>query len=171
MFSRPRDDHTKRYLCAGRRRGHQLSILAVPVDELVAGQVLNLLTTASVRDAMLAQADASDGTSLAATLAALGAAQSRLQVLDDDYYVRGALTEGRYRSVRVKLEREIDRLHASVDAVTRRRTILHPDPRSFWAEPTSPSVARCSPWWSSASSWRRDARVWAASTSHGCRLG
>ncbi len=84
---------------------------------------------------MLAQADASDGTSLAATLAALGAAQSRLQVLDDDdYYVRGALTEGRYRSVRVKLEREIDRLHTSADAVTRRRTILHPDPRSFWAE-------------------------------------
>ena len=94
-----------------------------------------MLTTASVRDAMLAQADASDGTSLAATLAALGAAQSRLQVLDDDdYYVRGALTEGRYRSVRVKLEREIDRLHTSADAVTRRRTILHPDPRSFWAE-------------------------------------
>jgi len=134
LFSRPRDDHTKRYLCAGRRRGHQLSILAVPVDELVASQVLNLLTTASVRDAMLAQADASDGTSLAATLAAFGAAQSRLQVLDDDYYVRGALTEGRYRSVRVKLEREIDRLHTSADAVTRRRTILHPDPRSFWAE-------------------------------------
>ena len=134
LFSRPRDDHTKRYLCAGRRRGHQLSILAVPADELVAGLVLDLLTTASVREAMVARADASDGTSLAATLAALGAAQSRLQVLDDDYYVRGALTEGRYRSVRVKLEREIDRLHASADATTRRRTVLHPDPRALWAE-------------------------------------
>ncbi len=44
---------------------------------------------------MLAQADASEGTSLAATPGTLGAAESRLQVLDDDYYVRGALAEGR----------------------------------------------------------------------------
>ncbi|MGH9223743.1 MAG: hypothetical protein ACRD2W_08135 [Acidimicrobiales bacterium] len=27
MFSRPRDDHTKRYVCASRRPGHQLTIL------------------------------------------------------------------------------------------------------------------------------------------------
>jgi site-specific DNA recombinase len=134
LFSRPRDDHTKRYVCAGRRRGHQLSILAVPVDELVAVRVLDLLTTASVRDALLAQAGTIDDTSLAASLAELGAAQCRLQVLDDDYYVRGPLTEGRYRSIRVKLERQIDRLHASADAATRRRTVLHPDPRGFWSE-------------------------------------
>ena len=36
MFSRPRDDHTKRYVCAGRRPGHQLTIVAQPVDDLVA---------------------------------------------------------------------------------------------------------------------------------------
>src|SRR5439155_13920128 len=28
MLSRPRDNHTKRYVCAGRRIGHQLAILA-----------------------------------------------------------------------------------------------------------------------------------------------
>lgn len=48
----------------------------------------------------------------------LGAAQSRLQALDEDSYVRGVLAEGRYRSTRVKLERGIDRLHAVVDAGT-----------------------------------------------------
>lgn len=48
-----------------------------------------------------------------------GAAQ--LQALDDDYYVRGVLTEGRYRSIRVKLEREIVRLYAVVDAGTKWR--------------------------------------------------
>jgi hypothetical protein len=44
------------------------------------------------------------------------------------------LAEGRYRSIRVKLEREIDRLHAAVDAGTKQRIVLHPDPRAFWAE-------------------------------------
>jgi len=67
------------------------------------------------------------------TLAELGEAQSRLQGLDDDFYVRGVLAEGRYRSIRVKLEREIDRLHAAVDAGTKQRIVLHPDPRAFWA--------------------------------------
>ncbi|MDQ6947084.1 MAG: recombinase family protein [Actinomycetota bacterium] len=68
------------------------------------------------------------------TLADLGGAQSRLQALDDDFYVRGVLGEGRYRSIRVKLEREIDRLHAVVDAGTKQRIVLHPDPPAFWAE-------------------------------------
>jgi hypothetical protein len=68
------------------------------------------------------------------TLADLGGAQSRLQALDDDFYVRGVLGEGRYRSIRVKLEREIDRLHGVVDAGTKQRIVLHPDPRAFWAE-------------------------------------
>ena len=44
------------------------------------------------------------------------------------------LAEGRYKSIRVKLEREFDRLHALVDAGTQRRIVLHPDPRAFWAE-------------------------------------
>jgi hypothetical protein len=34
----------------------------------------------------------------------------------------------------LQLEREIDRLHAVVDAGTKQRLILHPDPRAFWAE-------------------------------------
>ena len=38
MFSRPRDDHPKRYVCAGRRPGHQLTIVAQPVDDLVTRQ-------------------------------------------------------------------------------------------------------------------------------------
>jgi hypothetical protein len=42
------------------------------------------------------------------------------------------LAEGRYRSIRAKLEREIDRLHALADAATRRRIVLHPDPRAYW---------------------------------------
>ena len=68
------------------------------------------------------------------TLADLGAAQSRLQALDDDFYVRGALGEGRYRSIRVKLEREIDRLHGLVDAGTKQRIVLHAYPRACWAD-------------------------------------
>ena len=70
---------------------------------------------------------------MARTLADLGSAQSRLQALDDDFYVRGVLAEGRYRAIRVKLEREIDRLHA-VDAGTKHRIVLHPNPRAFWAQ-------------------------------------
>ncbi len=134
MFARPRDDHTKRYLCAGRRRGHQLGILAEPVDEMVKGRVLGLLTTPSVREMLLAQAGAQDDRPMGRTLAALGASQARLQCLDHDFYVRGTLGEGRYRSIRVKLEREIDRLHALADAGTKQRIVLHPDPRAFWAE-------------------------------------
>ena len=68
------------------------------------------------------------------TLADLGAAQSRLQGLDDEFYVRGVLGEGRYRSIRVKLEREIDGLHGLVDAGTKQRIVLHPDHRAFWTE-------------------------------------
>jgi hypothetical protein len=70
---------------------------------------------------------------LGSTLAELAAAQTRLQGLDDDFYLRGSLPEGRYRSIRAKLEREIDRLHASADAATKRRIALDPDPRAFWA--------------------------------------
>ncbi|MDQ3641713.1 MAG: recombinase family protein [Actinomycetota bacterium] len=132
LFSRPRNN-TRRYLCAGRRPGHQLGIIADPVDELVKEFVLRLLTTPSVREALLAQAGAGDDGAMGRTLADLGAAQRRLQALDDDFYVRGVLAEGRYRSIRVKLEREIDRLHAMVDAGTKQRIVLHPDPRAFWA--------------------------------------
>ncbi len=132
MSSRPRDDHTKRYLCARNRPGHQLAIVAQPVDDLVAERVLTLLTTSSFREALLGQTGAA-ASSLAAALAELGSAQSRLRCLDDDFYVRGALTEGRYRSIRANLEQAIDRLHASVDAATKRRIVLHPDPRALWA--------------------------------------
>jgi len=133
MFSRPRNDHTKRYLCAGRRRGHQLGILAEPVDEMAKERVLGLLTTPSVRE-MLAQGGPDDDRAMGCTLAALGASQRRLQGLDDDFYVCGMLTDGRYRLIRVKLEREIDRLHALADAATKQRIVLHPDPRGLWAE-------------------------------------
>ncbi len=64
MFSRPRDDHTKRYVCAGRRPGHQLTIVAQPVDDLVARRVLDLLTTPAFRDAVLAQSAPADDGSL-----------------------------------------------------------------------------------------------------------
>ncbi len=133
LFSRPRNN-TRRYLCAGRRPGHQLGIIADPVDELVKEFVLRLLRTPSVPEALLAQAGAGNDATLGRTLAELGAAQRRLQALDDDFYVRGVLAEGRYRSIRVKLEREIDRLHAVVDAETKQRIVLHPDPRAFWTE-------------------------------------
>jgi len=121
-------------LCAGRRPGHQLGIIADPVDELVKEFVLGLLTTPSVREALLAQAGAGDDGVMGHTLADLGAAKTRLLTLDDDFYVRGVMAEARYKSIRVKLEREIDRLHAVVDAGTKQRIVLHPDPRAFWAE-------------------------------------
>ncbi|MCA1708935.1 MAG: recombinase family protein, partial [Actinobacteria bacterium] len=133
LFSRPRNN-TRRYLCAGRRPGHQLGIIADPVDELVKEFVLGLLTTPSIREALLVQAGARDDGAMGRSLADLGAAQSRLQALDDDFYVRGVLVEGRYRAIRVKLEREIDRLHAVVDAGTKQRIVLHPNPRAFWAD-------------------------------------
>lgn len=134
MSSRPRDDHTKRYLCAGNQPGHQLAIVAQPVDELVSQQVLDVLVTPSLREALLDQTRGADGDSLGRALADLGAAQSRLQRLDDDFYVRGSLPGGRYRSIRVKLEREIERLHLLTNAATKRRIALHPDPGAYWAE-------------------------------------
>ena len=99
LFSRPRNNR-RRYLCAGRRPGHQLGIIADPVDELVKEFVLGLLTTPSVREALLAQAGAGNDGTMGRTLADLGGAQSRLQALDDDFYVRGVLGEGRYRSIK-----------------------------------------------------------------------
>ena len=100
MFSRPRDDSTRRYLCAGRRPGHQLAIVARPLDELVAERVLVLLATPLFRETMLAGADGIDDPSVGRVLSDLGAAQGRLQCLDDDFYVRGVLAEGRYRSTK-----------------------------------------------------------------------
>ncbi len=57
----------------------------------------------------------------------------RLQTLDDDYYVRGLLALRRYRSIRVRLEREVERLHALVDGASRQRIVLHPDPKGLWS--------------------------------------
>jgi len=134
MQSRPRDDHTKRYVCAGRRQGHQLAIVAEATGGVVAEYVLALLSTSQVR------ARLGGGTGVTAAeaelgqaLADLGSAQGRLHTLDDDYYVNGALAESRYRPVKAKLEREIDRLRKVIDLATTRRVLLHPDPRSHWA--------------------------------------
>ena len=134
MMSRPRDSHTKRYVCAGRRPGHQLGILARPVDELVARRVLDLLSIPAIREALVSQSGGTDDQSLGRALAELGSAQSRLQTLDDDYYVRGTVALRRYRSIRTKLEREVERLHATVDGASKERLVLHPDPRALWAE-------------------------------------
>lgn len=131
MLSRPRDDHTKRYVCAGRRPGHQLAILAQPVDDLVAARVLALLTTPAFREVLLAQTGRIEHRALGRALAGLGAAQTRVQTLDDDYYVRGVLGLRRYRSIRTRLEREVERLHARVDAASKQRIILHPNPRQL----------------------------------------
>lgn len=132
LMARPRDDHTKRYVCAGRRPGHQLGILAAPLDELVASRALEVLTTPALRKACLARSGQAEDHELADALAELGAAQGRLQTLDDDYYVRGVLALRRYRSVRTRLERELERLHARVDAASRQRVLLHPDPQQLW---------------------------------------
>ncbi len=134
MISRPRDTHTRRYVCAGRRPGHQLAILAEPVDELVANRVLDVLTTPSFREAVVRGSGRRDDGAVARSLADLGSAQARLQSLDDDYYVRGVLAPHRYRSIRVRLEREVERLHALVDRAGRQRIVLHPDPRRLWSE-------------------------------------
>ncbi len=134
MVSRPRDDHTKRYVCAGRRPGHQLTIVSQPVDDLVARRVLELLTTAAFREAVLAHSGPADDGSLGRALAALGSAQNRMQTLDDDFYVRGAIGQRRYRSIRTRLEREVERLHTQVDRESKQRIVLHPDPRRLWAE-------------------------------------
>ena len=132
LASRPRDRVTRRYVCAGNRAGHQLAILAQPVDDLVADQALNLLSRPSFRESLVRGSDGRDDLSLARALADLGSAQSRLQTLDDDYYVAGAVPGHRYRAIRARLEREIERLHAVVDAASRRRIVLYPDPKLLW---------------------------------------
>ncbi len=121
-------------MCAGRQPGHQLGILAQPVDELVAGRVLDLLSTPSFREALLRRSGRTDDQSLGRALAELGSAQSRLQTLDDDYYVRGVLALRRYHSIRTKLEREVERLHATIDGASKQRLVLHPYGRELWAE-------------------------------------
>ena len=40
----------------------------------------------------------------------------------------------RYRSLRTKLEREVERLHTIVDRASKHRASVHPDPRARWAE-------------------------------------
>jgi hypothetical protein len=39
----------------------------------------------------------------------------------------------RYRSIRSRLEREVERLHSIVDRASKQPVILHPDPRRLWA--------------------------------------
>ena len=141
MQARRRDARTRRYVCAGHRPGHQLAILAQPVDDLVAERALELLTTPEVREPLVVQSKRRENGSLGRALAELGSAQSRLQTLDDDYYVRGALPVRRYRSIRTRLEREVERLHGIVDRASKQRVILHPDPRLLWARPTYGSGA------------------------------
>ena len=134
MQARRRDGRTRRYVCVGHRPGHQLGILAHPVDELVGERVLELLTTREIREALAAQSGQRDKGSLGPALADLGSAQSRLQTLDDDYYVRGVLPIRRYRSIRTRLEREVERLHGVVDQASKQRVILHPEPRELWGQ-------------------------------------
>jgi len=57
-----------------------------------------------------------------------------MQTLDDEFYVRGANGERRYRSIRTRVEREVERLHTEVDRESKVRIVLHPDPRRLWAE-------------------------------------
>ncbi len=57
-----------------------------------------------------------------------------MQTLDDDFYVRGAIGERRYRSIRTRLEREVERLYTQVDRESMQRIVLYPDPRRLWAE-------------------------------------
>lgn len=82
---------------------------------------------------MLSQSAGIDDRSLGRSLAELGSAQSRLQTLDDDYYVRGVVAVRRYRSIRTKLEREVERLHPAVDGASKQRLVLHPDVSELWA--------------------------------------
>lgn len=138
MQARRRDARTRRYVCAGHRPGHQLAILAQPVDDLVAERALELLMTPEVPGALVAQSCPSDNGSLGRALAELGSAQTRLQTLDDDYYVRGVLPVRRYRSIRTRLEKEVERLHGIVDRASKKRVILHPDPRRLWADADFP---------------------------------
>jgi hypothetical protein len=121
-------------VCVGRRPGHQLSILAQPADELVVERVLDLLTAPAFRDALVRGSGRRDDGAVARALAELGSAQSRLQTLDDDYYVRAVLAVRRYRPIRVRLEREIERLHTLVDGASRQRIVLHSEPRRLWSE-------------------------------------
>ena len=133
--AQPRVDGRRSYSCVGNRPGHQLRRLAEPVEEVVRERVLALVTSPVFREELLRLAGATeDGTELGGTLAELAAAEGRLQVLDDDYYLRGTLPEGRYRAVRAKLEREVERLQGLAEAATRRRVVLHPDPRRLWEE-------------------------------------
>lgn len=133
MQARPRDDHTKRYVCAGRKPGHQLAIVADAADAVVAEHVLAILSSQEGRRALGRQGSATGDGQLGQALADLASAQARLRCLDDDYYVHGVLAESRYRPVKAKLEREIDRLRAIIDVATKERIILHPDPRTYWA--------------------------------------
>lgn len=76
----------------------------------MAERVLALLSNRGVRAALGVGSDAiGTDTELAEALANLGSAQGRLHALDDDYYVHGLLAESRYRPIKAKLEREVDR--------------------------------------------------------------
>jgi len=100
----------------------------------MANGVLDLLSTSSFRETVVRGSGRHDNGTVARGLAELGSAQSRLQTLDDDYYVRGVLAPHRYRSLRVRLEREVERLHALVDGAGRQRILLHLHPRRWWSE-------------------------------------
>jgi hypothetical protein len=62
--------------------------------------MLDLLTTPSFREAVVRGSGRRDDGAVARALADLGSAQTRLESLDDDYYVRGVLAPHQYRSIR-----------------------------------------------------------------------
>ncbi len=101
LLSRPRDDHTKRYLYADHRRraGRRAGGRAGP------GSPRDGLG----RAALLAQAGQATAPRCGHT-GGPGSGPTPPRVVDDDYYVRGALSQGGFDRSAVKLEREIDRL-------------------------------------------------------------
>lgn len=77
-----------------------MSTLAEPIEALVRDRVIELLS--SMSDDV--EAEYSDDESLRDALAQLAVTQEQLQRVEDDYYLNGVLSEGRYRQLRTALE-------------------------------------------------------------------
>jgi len=134
MFARPREDGTKRYLCAGNVAGHQQGVVAAALEEEVRAQVFYRLDTPEVRDAWGEAADTAAPDARRAAVA-LADAEHRMDRLEEAHYVRGDMTPATYRRLRTQLERDIDGLRELATTAVRHRAMSLPvDLAAAWEE-------------------------------------
>ncbi len=129
LHSRPTAEGTRKYVCISGPNFNgcgRLGVVAEPLEELVAEAALIRLDTPELQAAL-------DEPAPMPSTGELTRAEERLARLEEAHYVTGELSASTFRSLRAKLEREIDRLRAEA-APAPRLPAPAPGLRQAWAD-------------------------------------